>query len=285
MRLGLALAVVCACGSVEKAKPDAGKDAPTIDAFVPAVALTIANPTNVDGEGEFSTFTVHIHTAKPSKVVNVAYSGSTGAITPTIDFVTTDGSGDGSSTVTYHSGAGSAASTDTATVVGTTDGKMSAPLMAMLSVVPLNRYGSTTPFPTGGGFSPGYLLGEKINVPTTGHLKRLGFISLTNGPNIKIGIYTDNNNAPGTLVTQIGATPIHMGVNEVQISPIVLAAGDYWYEAVYDASGSIGQNQAGGGGVQIDYIALPFASALPATFPAPTTYTANHFNYYLVVGQ
>ncbi|MBV8758242.1 MAG: hypothetical protein JO257_13230 [Deltaproteobacteria bacterium] len=286
MRLGLALVAVCACGSVEKIKPDAGKDAPGIDAFVPAVALSMPGPANVDAEGEYSTLTVQVHTAKPHKVVNVAYSGTTdGTISPMLDFVTTDGSGDGSSNVTYLSGSAAGPATASATVIGTTDGMMSAPLTAMLNIVPLERAGFPTPYPTQGSFTVGYLLGEQVTVMTTGHLKRIGFYSAVAGPNIQVGIYTDVSGAPGTLVAQLPGRAVVAGVNEIQISPIPITAGTYWFMAVYDNTGHVGRHGAGMTDTKTDYISFTYNSQLPMTFPAPMSYMGDSFNYYLVVGQ
>ena len=66
-----------------------------------------------------------------------------------------------------------------------------------------------------------------------GMLTKVGFWSQTDGPNIKIGIYTANGAQPGTLIAQAGPVAVVHGMTEVTLaSPVQLAAGTYWYEAI-----------------------------------------------------
>jgi hypothetical protein len=102
---------------------------------------------------------------------------------------------------------------------------------------------------------------------------------------MKIGIYADAAGNPGTLVAQMPSTAVLLGMNEVPLAaPVTLTAGTYWFMANYSASASIYDN-VNAAGSTVKYISLPFATALPATFPTPTTYTGQVFNYYLVVGK
>ena len=58
-----------------------------------------------------------------------------------------------------------------------------------------------------------------------------------------------------------------------------LPAGTYWLMAVYDRSNT-GYAVAPSTN-SIAYISFTFGSTPPSTFPAPTTYTSNTFNYYI----
>jgi len=289
MRVVLLSFVLCACGSVEKSRQDAAptRDAPvTIDAApdAPGVAPTLdmaMGPTQqLDAEGDTAQVSVRAHGA-PSQNITVTFTASLGSYAPAQVQVTTDATGYATATSTYTSnGAGN----EQTSMVASVGSLMSSPATLSWSVTALARYGYTTAFATSGSFGANFLLGQAIQVTTAGHLKKLGFISMSAGPNIKVGIYTDAAGKPGTLIAQIPATAVAQGTNEVALAaPVQLAIGTYWFEAVYDNTGNVFQDGAGGNSVQ--YASQTFANALPATFPAPSTYSGNHFNYYLVLGQ
>lgn len=253
------------------------------DAPEPLTLTSAMGPVSLDAEGATGSVAVHVHTLAPAQAVDVVFTSSLGATyTPPTVTVTTDASGNATAASTYTS---NMAGMEMTSIAGSIASMSSATASVAFPVVALQRYGHPTAFTTSGGFSPNYLLGEKITVAAPGHLKAFGFISMAVGPNIQIGLYLDAGGAPGALFTSLPSTPIQNGVNEVQVAPLQLDAGDYWFEADYSALGSVGQDQAGAGDVPIDYISFTFGGSLPATFPAPTTYNANHFNYYLVVGQ
>jgi hypothetical protein len=65
-------------------------------------------------------------------------------------------------------------------------------------------------------------------------------------------------------------------------SGVALPAGTYWIMGIFDVTASIGFSTAAGANV-VSYVSLPFGAPLPSRFPAPTTYTGQTFNYYLVV--
>lgn len=288
MRWGIAWVLLCACGSVNKAPPDAGKadaaaDA-TPDAETTVVLSSPMGPTDaVDSDGGNAAVSVHVHTAQPNQTANVSFTGALGTYAPALVAVTTDGSGNGSASSTFT--AGSMGGTETTSMVAGLGGTESPAVTTMFAIAKVMVDGYETPFSGDGGFGQNYLLGQQISVPTAGNLVKIGFVSQQAGPNIKIGIYTSAGTAPGTLVAQAGPVAIVQGTNEISITPVALAAGTYWYMAIYDTTGHIGADTAGTTGTStIDYISLPYTSALPATYPtSPSTYPGEHFNYFLVV--
>jgi hypothetical protein len=280
MRL-FALVLVVGCGSVNtNAKPDATKAPPDVAAIEPAV-VSVSVPSMVEVEGDTGAVTAELHAA-PTTAVTIAFSGTLGTYAPTTQTVTTDGSGNGSATVTFTSGVMDGTEVGTATITAPTGAQ---PKAFGFQVIPFERYGITAQLPSSGNFAANDLLGTAIVVPTAGTLRKFGFLSATAGPNLKIGIYTDAAGTPGTLVAQMPATAILQGLNEVALAtPVALAAGTYWFMGIYDASGAVYYTTSAPTST-VKYVSLTFASALPTTFPTPTTYTGQAFNYYLVVGK
>ncbi len=142
------------------------------------------------------------------------------------------------------------------------------------------HYGYDTEFSSASGHSPNYLLGNAIVVSSAMTLTHLSIISKQNGPNVKIGLYTDAGGNPGTLVASIQSTSVATGVNDFPVSPMSLSAGTYWFLAVFSSSASVGI-QHGNQSDVVMYVSHPFANPLPTTFPAPTSYTGQGFNFYV----
>lgn len=286
MRWGLACVLLFACGSVNKVTPDAKVDAAhdaAPDAETVVVLSDLMAPAGpLDTEVGYASTSVHVHTAQPNQMARVAFSGTLGKFTPPLVTVMTDGSGDGSASSLY--APGSAAGAETVSVIGALNGVESAAATAMFNLSKVTVAGYGVPFDGDGGFGQNYLLGQPITVAAPGMLTKVGFWSQTDGPNIKIGIYTANGAQPGTLIAQAGPVAVVHGMTEVTLaSPVQLAAGTYWYEAIYDTTGHIGADTSNTTGTgTIAYISLAYANALPTTFPTPSTYTGEHFNYFLV---
>ena len=130
-----------------------------------------------------------------------------------------------------------------------------------------------------------YLLGSQLAVPKSGKLLQFGVISKSSGPKVIMALYTDSGGKPGTLVAYTAATVLNN--SDQQIAPNVqanLPAGNYWIMGEYDVTASIGYDTSQAN-AQVDYISHAFGSALPASFPNPTTYTGQRFNYYIVALQ
>lgn len=145
------------------------------------------------------------------------------------------------------------------------------------------RIGHTTQFGMSSAPTPGYLLGERIDVPAAAKLSKFGIIVAATG-NIKMALYADAAGAPGALVAQTAGTPLVVGNQEINptVAGVNLPAGTYWIMATYDVSGSVYYTTGAAGNV-VHYISLPYTSAMPNPFGTPMTYTGQSFNYYLVV--
>jgi hypothetical protein len=107
-------------------------------------------------------------------------------------------------------------------------------------------------------------------------------ISGTSGQHVVMALYTDKNGAPDQLVAYTSSTALT--ISNMNIAPSTqasLSATTYWIMAVYDATaGPMRDNSSTN---VIDYIAFTYGGTLPSTFPTPTQYTGQQFNYYLVV--
>jgi hypothetical protein len=142
-------------------------------------------------------------------------------------------------------------------------------------------FGYATEFTQGSSHSTGFLLGNRIAVTQPIMLTHLGQISKQNGPNVNMGLYTDSNGAPSALVATTGAVAVTTGVMEVAVTNVALAAGNYWFMAVYSASASVGIQFNVTSDV-VDYVSFPFSATLPASYPGGlSSYTGQGFNYYV----
>jgi hypothetical protein len=126
-------------------------------------------------------------------------------------------------------------------------------------------------------FAANFLLGTQISLPA-GRV-----VSLTNlvpaadaGKHVKMALYADSAGSPGALVASTTSSTLITGLNLLAVTPLTLTAGRYWIMANYEVSATGYQDTDV---VTIKYVALPFASALPATFPAAATYTSGSFAY------
>jgi PEP-CTERM motif len=159
-------------------------------------------------------------------------------------------------------------------------------VFAARSPAAIVHYGNDVAFsepPEGEGIRPNYLLGSKCTVTQPIVLQKAGILFGSAITNAKVGIYTDAGGAPNTLVAETGSFEVYF--DSVLETPLLttptIPAGDYWFMAVFDAVETpVGISYDDG--PQVAYIAHTFNSPLPATFPAPSLYTGQAFNYYLV---
>jgi hypothetical protein len=145
------------------------------------------------------------------------------------------------------------------------------------------RYGNVADLGGSSDHLADYLLGSEINVPQQITLTGAGILFRTSGYNAEVGIYADSSGVPGALLGDTGPFAVaSTGYVETPVlDPVVLPAGNYWFEAVYDNVASVGIS-FDDPSAQVDYVSLDFGSPLPNPFPAPDVYDGQAFNYYLV---
>ena len=155
------------------------------------------------------------------------------------------------------------------------------PIMGNFLELIRGQYGNVAPLPSDGSASPNFLLGSQLVVPQDSTLVNFGVDIRVAGPQMKLALYTESGGEPGVLVAETAPRAMVVGVTEIHTDAIPLPAGNYWIMAVYDATASVGFES--GGAWEVKYISHTFASALPANYPAATTYTGQRFNYYITV--
>ena len=156
-------------------------------------------------------------------------------------------------------------------------------LSSTCQLVTTYKVGNSTLFASKSSHAPDYLLGSRITLSKAAKLVDFGLISVSSGAHVVMALYTEASGHPGTLVAYTSSTALTS--SDQQIAPNVqasLPAGNYWIMAVYDTSASVGIDY-GNSTAEVDYISFTFGTTLPSTFPAPTTYTGQQFNYYLLV--
>lgn len=147
--------------------------------------------------------------------------------------------------------------------------------------IPLPHFDNDVEFSASSRHSADYLLGSKINVPSDLLLLSVGIIFKTDGYSANVGIYSDVGGHPGDLLATTNQFAV-VSTGDVEtpvISPLVLPAGDYWFQAVYSADASVGILE--GTGAQVDYASHEFSNPLP-TVGGWGTYNDQEFKYYLV---
>jgi hypothetical protein len=94
------------------------------------------------------------------------------------------------------------------------------------------------------------------------------------------------NNRPGARVAQTGSTVLVNGRQEIPITPVEVAAGDYWIVTLFDTQTSVAADP---GFVTIRYVntQTPFATGLPADFATLQVLNEGFFrtNFYIVLLQ
>jgi hypothetical protein len=128
-----------------------------------------------------------------------------------------------------------------------------------------------------------YLLGTSVDVPDDVTVRGFGVQMRVTGPRGHFALYTNVGGVPGALVAQTAdVTPASVGANEfAATAPVAIPRGRYWLMGVWESDASIGYTQATD--AIVHYIPHTFGTALPAAFPAPSTYAGQDFNYWLVV--
>ena len=143
-------------------------------------------------------------------------------------------------------------------------------------------YGNATDLGGMQNISANYLLGPMVTVTTGGTLTKFGLISRDAGTHVRFALYTNVGGAPGTLVAQTPSTLVAVGSQEINPTTTpTIATGTYWLMGNFDVATNVGGDT--GSTTQIDYISLPFTSAIPTSFGTASTYNGARFNYWIRV--
>jgi hypothetical protein len=145
-------------------------------------------------------------------------------------------------------------------------------------------YGESTQLGGSGSQAGDYLIAIKVNIPCRSTLLKLGNWTNGAGGTMRLGIYTDVSDAPGTKIAATTDITINAaGAFESATSPPgqILNAGDYWIAANFSATTPI-RRDSGLGSAR--YVTFDYSDnlTLPTTFPAPLS-NSNKYNHYMVV--
>ncbi len=81
------------------------------------------------------------------------------------------------------------------------------------------------------------LMGIKFTLASEGTLKSINIIGSGTNDKYKMALYSDNNDAPDTLITFTNEATIAKGFTQNSVTPVLLPAGNYWVMAVYKFGG------------------------------------------------
>jgi hypothetical protein len=128
---------------------------------------------------------------------------------------------------------------------------------------PTSTFGTTS---SGTSFAGGkdYLLATRYTLSAAGTVISIGGYSGTAG-HWKLGIYSDNSDAPGTLLAANNDNnAVSVGYNSFPIGPLFLQAGTYWIAILSDVAESRGMIE--GTGLTRYFQNYGFSNSLPSSF-------------------
>lgn len=146
---------------------------------------------------------------------------------------------------------------------------------------PTATFGTTSAGANVGGVAD-ILVATKYTLSVSGTVTQIGAYASASG-NWKLGIYSDNSGAPGTLLAaNNNVNPVVAGNNVFNIGPVYLTAGTYWLAILTDQPNreyNIGTGQA-------DYIlGYGFSNSLPGSFGTISGTQTNDYVEYAVYVQ
>ncbi len=148
-----------------------------------------------------------------------------------------------------------------------------------------NSDGTDPDFGTG-NILPDFLLGVNFTLSQVGVLHSLNIIGNGTGANFQMAMYDDNAGVPNNLITSTAISTVGTGIVSLPVTPVQLAAGDYWIMAVYDNTGSSNNhsnvNLSASTSV-VYYNDLPFGNPIPSNASGFQTYTGQDFLYFAVI--
>lgn len=141
----------------------------------------------------------------------------------------------------------------------------------------------TTVFPNSMNIPANTLFAIRVTAASAGTLTDLSMYNSGNSAlNIKLAVYADNAGVPGNLVASTGPIALTMtaGVITTPVTPVAVAAGDYYLAGVIDASGSpipVDNTTS----LTLYGTSMSFASSFPASGTGFATIPGNPVNIWM----
>jgi hypothetical protein len=164
-------------------------------------------------------------------------------------------------------------------------------VLAAAGVANADTYGNTTPFEIQSSHSPDYVLGVQVNIPVNNfELQSFGMMyghesfGDPTDSNAIFGLYSSGSDGlPQTLVAVtngINLSAQQTYDNIAFTSNPIVSSGTYWMMALYESFANPRMSVADGSSL-VAYWSNSYASGMPGTAPAVTTYTGQNFNYWV----
>jgi hypothetical protein len=141
-------------------------------------------------------------------------------------------------------------------------------------------FGNATEFSELSSHSPGFLLGNSIQIPTAITVTHLAVIAKKGGANLMLGLYRNGGGVPTTLVVGTPPTALAPGRIEIPVTPTLITAGKYWLMAMYDTDASVGLDTSNATAAAM-YSFRDWSEGLPASVSLPGSLFGQRYNYYL----
>lgn len=118
-------------------------------------------------------------------------------------------------------------------------------------------------------YTPGYLLGNQIEVGNELMVTHLGFVARWADGEMKAGLYADDEGLPGALVAYTEASTYEAGLVELPVvQTVLLEPGSYWVQLATSGGVEIGA----GPDATVAYVDHAFEDPIPDPHPEPLTY-------------
>lgn len=121
------------------------------------------------------------------------------------------------------------------------------------------------------------LIAQQVTLSQSATIQSLSYYVATTSGQLRLGIYNNSGNAPGTLVAETAAfTPVAGWNTQPVQTQTVLPAGTYWLAFLPQNNSLAGRVVLSGTGRHYSYT----FGALPATFSSSVTSDSFHFSLY-----
>lgn len=130
-------------------------------------------------------------------------------------------------------------------------------------------------------FKANFSSGIKCTLTNEGLLTSLGMIGKGTGTEAQLALYSDENGAPGHLISVSEIALVTQGAMKLKIKPTKLVAGDYWIMGVYNQEGAHVFASDTNESNEVYYNELEFGSQFPTSASAFQTYKGHNFAYFL----